>query len=479
METILWHDYETTGAIPSQDRPVQFAAIRTTLDLDVVDDPLMLYCQIPDDCIPSPMACLVTGISPQQANKQGVPETEFIRRIQAEMIQPGTCTAGYNSIRFDDEVTRYTLYRNFIDPYAREWKNGNSRWDIIDLVRLVYLLRPDTLHWPKKDNGAPSFRLEELTACNGIGHQDAHDALSDVHATIALARLIKERQPKVYEHYWKLRRKAFVSQQIDIPNKKPFLHVSSRFPAVRGCAAIMAPLVQLKSNPNAFIAFDLEADPHALLGQTTEELAKRVFSKKEDLPESVERIPLKLIHLNRSPVVLPVNTLSKERAAEFQIDLEACQEHWNNLLALDLSEIDFEKLFSFDESAHSETDPEQALYKAFIPDSDRKLADSIAQLLPDELRLADISFTDKRMQELLFRYRARNFPDSLLAEEQKRWRDWVITKLNYGEPYGEPIGKVLEEIDRLLEGKLDQRGIEVLKQLQSWLDSLRSKYAQA
>jgi|TARA_B110000483_G_scaffold243667_1_gene335167 exodeoxyribonuclease-1 len=479
METILWHDYETTGANPSQDRPVQFAGLRTNLDLQPVGDPLVIYCRIPDDCVPSPYACLVTGISPQLADEKGLNEPDFIQRIQAEMIKPNTCSAGYNSIRFDDEITRYTLYRNFVDPYSREWKNGNSRWDIIDMVRLVHCLRPDTLKWPKHENGNTSFRLEQLTAHNEIGHQTAHDALSDVEATIELARLIKSRQPKLYEHYWKLRRKKFVSDQLDIPAKKPFLHVSSRFPTSRGCAAVMAPLTTLKSNPNVFVAIDLTYDPEHLAALSSEELSKRVFSRSEDLPEGIKRIPLKLVHLNRSPVVLPVNMLSPARAAEFQIDLDLCQKHWHKLLELHLQGIDFEMLFSFSDAVGSTRDPEQALYDSFVPDSDRQLADSVHQMLPEERRLASLQFQDKRLQELLFRYRARNDFDSLLPVEQEDWRYWVHAKLEQGDPYGQTLEQVFQEIDQLLVEKEAVRDQEVLKQLQIWLHGLRSKYAQA
>lgn len=477
METILWHDYETTGISPSQDRAVQFAAVRTDLNLEVVDEPLVIYCKLADDCVPSPHACLVTGISPQTADKEGLIEPDFIRRIHSEMIEPETCTAGYNSIRFDDEVTRYSLYRNFIDPYAREWKAGNSRWDIIDMVRLVHLLRPETLVWPKNDNGDTSFRLELLTPANGIEHGSAHDALSDVEATIELARLIKNRQPKLYDHYWKLRRKNFVSQQLDISAHKPFLHVSSRFPSSRGCAGIMMPLAALKSNANAFIAIDLSVDPKQLAGLDNKNLAERIFSKSEDLPDGVDRLPIKLIHLNRSPVVLPVNMLSQSRAEEFGIDLELCQKHWHDFPETELDHFDFDEVFGFGDQ--SKQDPELALYEGFIPDSDRRIADSIHYMLPDELRQANLAFQDQRLQELLFRYRARNHPDSLSDEEKQSWHLWVKGKLEKGEPYGMPIDKCLAEIDQLLAESESETDKAILYQLQIWLHGLRSKYSQA
>ena len=477
MDTILWHDYETTGISPSQDRAVQFAAIRTDLELQQVDEPFSLFCKLADDCVPSPHACLVTGISPQTAEAQGLLEPEFVGRIYQEMMEPGTCGAGYNSIRFDDEVSRYSLYRNFFDPYAREWKNGNSRWDIIDMVRLVHLLRPETLNWPQNDDGSTSFRLELLTELNGIEHGAAHDALSDVQATIELARLIKTRQPKLYDHYWKLRRKNFVSQQLDIAAHKPFLHVSSKFRSSRGCAAIMAPLMALRSNANAFVAIDLSYNPEELAELSNEGIQKRVFSRTEDLPEGQERIPLKLVHLNRSPVVLPASMLVDTRAADFGIDLQACQANWQRLLSIDLEKLDFEQIFGF--KGEAEADAEIALYQDFIPDSDRRLADSIRHMLPDEIRLADPQFQDRRLQELLFRYRARNYPDSLTEEERATWRVWVGQKLAQGEPFGNSIDSVLTEIDQLMLERSDTRDQQVLKDLQIWLHNLRSKYAQA
>ena len=194
--SLYWHDYETFGVDPRRDAPVQFAGIRTDVELNLVGDPLVIFCRPPTDRLPSPEACLVTGITPQQAMAEGVCEAEFISAIHAELSIPGTCGVGYNTLRFDDEVTRNCLYRNFFDPYEREWRNGNSRWDIIDMVRLTAALRPDGIEWPLDAEGKPSFRLELLTQVNGISHRGAHDALADVHATIDLARLIKKRQPK-------------------------------------------------------------------------------------------------------------------------------------------------------------------------------------------------------------------------------------------------------------------------------------------
>ena len=197
--TFLWHDYETFGAVPRRDRPAQFAAIRTDAELNEIGEPIMLYCQPAPDYLPDPQACLITGITPQQCLERGVPEHEFAARSRRRSAQPGTIGVGYNTIRFDDEVTRFLFWRNLIDPYAREWQNDCGRWDLLDVVRMTYALRPDGIEWPRATTAARASGSKHLTRANGLVHEAAHDALSDVRATIALARLIRQRQPKLFD----------------------------------------------------------------------------------------------------------------------------------------------------------------------------------------------------------------------------------------------------------------------------------------
>ncbi len=272
-QTFYWHDYETFGTDPSRDRPVQFAGLRTDADLNVIGEPLVIFAKPAPDQLPHPEACLITGITPQQALKEGVTEAEFIARIHAELAVPNTCGVGYNSLRFDDEVTRYTLYRNFYDAYEREWKNGNSRWDIIDMVRTAYALRPDGINWPRREDGLPDFRLESLTAANGIAHEAAHDALSDVYATIAMARLIREKQPKLYDYVLNHRSKQAVLAQIDMAAVKPLLHVSGMFGGANSNIGLIVPLAPHPGNKNKIIAFDLSKNPQVLFDLSPQRLA--------------------------------------------------------------------------------------------------------------------------------------------------------------------------------------------------------------
>jgi len=434
QNTLYWHDYETWGEVPAVDKPSQFAGIRTDEELNILGEPLMIYCKPAADLLPKPEACLITGLVPQVAAERGLHEYEFIAAIHAQLSRPGTCGVGYNSIRFDDEVTRYTLYRNFYDPYEREWRNGNSRWDIIDMVRMTRALRPEGIEWPNYEDGRPCFKLEMLSKANNLKHEAAHDALSDVYATIAVAKLIKTKQPKLYDYAYRLRDKRFVASLIDIDSHKPLLHISSRFPAENGNAALVLPLMMHPTNKNSVIAFNLGTDPQALLTLPVDELRLRLFTRTEDLPEGVERLALKEIHFNKTPMVLPPSMLDDSTAQRLAIDKQVCEQHWQTLCNLNLSEQQalqqkLYQLYTAQEFAEK-TDPEQMLYNGFFDEQDKKLMTLVRHASPEVLANEAFNFRDARLTEMLFRYRARNFPASLSLEEQQRWQafcHWRLT----------------------------------------------------
>jgi len=478
-DTFYWHDYETFGADPSRDRPVQFAGLRTDLDLNPVGEPLVLYARPADDFLPQPQACLVTGISPQLALERGVPECEFIDRILQELALPGTCGAGYNSLRFDDEVTRYTLYRNFHDPYAREWQNGNSRWDIIDLLRTANALRPEGIEWPLREDGLPSFRLEDLTAANGISHEAAHDALSDVRATIALARLVRERQPRLYDYVLNHRDKRSAQALLDIATMKPVLHVSGMFGAQRHNIALVAPLALHPVNRNEVICFDLDADPAPLFELEPEQLRELLFSRAENLPEGLERPGLKTVHINRCPVLVTAKMADPATAERLGISGPRCRQH---LAALRDFRTRDHKAFNekvqavfAGRSFEPVSDPDRMLYSGgFFSERDKQVMDDVRSSSPEELAQASFPFEDARLPEMLFRYRARNFPQSLSAEELARWDEYRFARLT--EPEGGAsicMDEYQATIEQLLaSGELDAAQQTLMRQLLDYCDTL-------
>ncbi len=444
QNTIYWYDFETFGSDPRRDRASQFAGIRTDENLELVGDPLVMYCKPANDFLPDPMSCVITGITPQKAKAEGIEEAEFIRRIHEEFSIANTCVAGYNNIRFDDELTRQLLYRNFYDPYEREWKNGNSRWDIIDMVRLCAATRPEGIEWPKKEDGSNSFRLENLTVANDIEHGSAHDALSDVMATIALAKLVKQQQPKLFDYAYQLRDKKKVAAEIDLKTRKPVLHVSVMYPASQGCLALVMPICAHPRNSNGVIVYDLRQDPKAWKNAGIEEIRERVYTPSAELPPGLERVPLKTIHLNKCPIVTSPAVLSPERAREFEIDLDRCRANWHELQ-------NDENIFSrvravFDEDfQEQETDPDFMIYSGgFFPDSDRALFKVIRNTPAKDLARLDLPFRDQRLYDMLFRYRGRNYPQTLSAEESQDWLEYRREKL-LSAPVQERFGQGLAE----------------------------------
>lgn len=486
-QTFLWHDYETFGADPRRDRPSQFAAIRTDAEFNEIGEPLELFCKPADDFLPHPQACLITGITPQQARRRGLPEAEFAGRIEAAMSEPGTCALGYNSLRFDDEVSRHLFYRNLLDPYAREWQNGNSRWDLIDVVRAFHALRPEGIEWPTRDDGAPSFRLEDLTAANGIAHAGAHDALADVRATIALARLLRERNPRLFDYLLGLRGKRAVSRQLDLPGRKPMLHISRRYPASRGCSALVMPIAEHPTNPNGVIVFDLSTDPAPLLELTPEQIRARVFVSNDDLAEGAERIPLKVIHINKCPVLFPAGALKDtagprrgeygEIVERLGLDLAACREHWARLAARPEVAARVAEVFAAPPPEPPQ-DPDLMLYAGgFFSPTDRQQMQRVRETDPWDLVGARFAFQDPRLEEMLFRYRARSYPETLESEEQARWEAFRWERMNDPAVAGLTLKGFAREIERLNGAALEDRERQILEELVMHVEAMMPSQA--
>ncbi len=469
--SFFWHDYETFGRVPRRDRPAQFAGVRTDAELNEIGPPLMLYCRPADDFLPDPESCLLTGILPQTCLQQGVPEHEFAKAIEDQLALPGTVGVGYNTIRFDDEVTRFLFWRNLIDPYAREWQNDCGRWDLLDVVRCAYALRPEGIEWPKHEDGRPSFKLEHLSAANGLLHEAAHDALSDVRATIGLAKRVRDQQPKLFEFCLRLRKKEAVWAEIGVG--KPFLHISGMYGVERGCIALVWPLAPHPTNKNELIVWDLSVDPSELLTLNADAIRARMFVRQDELPEGMSRLPIKTVHVNKSPVVIGnLKTLSPAMAEKWGLDIEQGQRHAQVLIEKGRL---LDGLWSdvFKRDALPPQDVDEDLYGGFVSNDDRRALQRVRALTPEQLaeRAAQgkLAFGDHRLDELVFRWRARNFPQFLSEEEAQRWQAHRAERLS-----GEALAAFAERIDALGQAlpEDDERGQDILGALYDYAEQI-------
>ncbi|MDT0133413.1 MULTISPECIES: exodeoxyribonuclease I [Providencia] len=463
------HDYETFGKRPALDRPAQFAGVRTDLDFNIIEEPEVFYCSPADDYLPQPEAVMITGITPQVALSQGVNEAEFAKRIHAAFSVPNTCIMGYNNIRFDDEVTRNIFYRNFYDPYAYSWQQGNSRWDLLDTLRACFALRPEGMQWPENEDGLPSMRLEHLTKANGVAHENAHDAMSDVLATINMAKLLKAAQPRMFDYFYQLRNKNKISQLIDIVEITPLVHVSGMFGALRSYVSLVAPLAWHPDNKNAVIMCDLSADISPLIELDVQQLRTRLYTPKAELAGE-SPVPVKLVHINKCPILAPEKTLRPEDAQRTGVDCDLCMRNLETLRKAPDIRNKLIELFSEPQVFAESDDVDTQIYNGFFSPSDRSTMDIIRETSPQNLPALELSFEDKRMKELFFRYKARNYPATLSYDEQQRWLQHRRDYFNE-----ERLTDYMQQIQQLLvEHQHDEKRCQQLKALINYARDLAS-----
>ncbi|MFZ2648476.1 MAG: exodeoxyribonuclease I [Burkholderiaceae bacterium] len=472
--SFFWHDYETFGVNPRRDRPAQFAGVRTDMALNEIEAPVMHYCRPAPDFLPEPEACVLTGILPQTCLEKGLREAAFADTVHAQLAQPGTVGVGYNSIRFDDEVTRFLFWRNLLDPYAREWQNECGRWDLLDAMRCAYALRPGGIEWPQHADGKVSFRLEDLARANGLVHETAHDALSDVRATIALARRLKSGQPKLWDFCLRLRKKNEVLKEMALAQDQglPFLHVSGRYGVERGCIAVVWPLAPHPTNKNEVIVWDLSADPSELFTLGTKAIRERLFSAPDALPPGVVRLPIKTIHLNKSPIVIGnLNTLAPPMAAKWQIDVDQARRHAEVAARRAGSMAGIWPAVYERDASDGDIDVDEDLYGAFIGDEDRRSLQRLRALPAAQLVSKRPALADPRLEELLFRFRARNFSASLDPADRKRWVHHCARRLHEGASGAMTLAAFQGRVDALGHGA-DERCRKILGALLDYAQAI-------
>jgi len=470
------------------DRPAQFAGMRTSTNLQPLGDGSNLYCQPAADYLPDPQACLIHGITPQYCYQNGQAEAAFANAIEQLLTVPGTISIGYNSMKFDELVTRFLFWRNLIDPYAHTWSNRCARWDLLNAVRAAWALRPSSLNWPRDEDGRVSLKLERLTEANGIAHGKAHNAEADVAATIELARLLRQNAPRLFEFCLLLHKKSAVCKQIGWPysgEPRPFLHVSGMYGTALRYMAIVWPLAELPGRKNELIVWDLRHSPVELADLSADEIRKRLFTKSDNLSPGEERLPIKTIHLNQSPVVVAqLKTLPEAEAIDADIDREQIDAHTCQAVELQRKLSDRElwtQVYKQTQSTEAltneedKTDVDRALYQGFLPNEDKKTLAELRGCPPHDLVNRRPSFTDGRLEELFFRYRARNFSDSLQAPESTRWKDLRISRLQHGTGGSRTIAACKDSLEKMFDAATedgDAHAQEILDALATYVDEL-------
>lgn len=464
-KTFFFYDLETSGLSARDDRVMQFAGQRTSLDLEPIGEPYNILVALNDDTLPSPDALMVTGITPQQTVDEGYTEAQFAKLLDEEIFTPDTIAVGFNSIRFDDEFVRHLFWRNFFDPYAWTWKDGRSRWDLLDVVRMTRALRPEGIEWPVVD-GKATNRLELITKLNGIDHFKAHDALSDVEALIAVTGLIKEKQPQLYGYLLNMRDKNEIKKLVNLEEKQPFVYVSGRYAAEFQKATVAFPLTSGR-NGNV-IVYDLRHDPTPFLKLDVKALEKIFYTPWEDRKkEGYQAIPVKELQYNRAPAVAPLGVLEQEGGWEkISLDAETVAKHKSLLLSSPAFAENIRSLIEKRPEFQKSPDPEAQLYDGFLASNDTIGVEKVRTA--SEERLADLhpDFNDERLPGLLLHYKARNFPRTLAEDEVVAWDEWR------GQRLARQLPGFVQRLHALAATTEDESKQFVLQELQLWAESI-------
>ncbi len=225
-----------------------------------------------------------------------------------------------------------------------------------------------------------------------------------------------------------------VFEQMDVAGMTPLVHVSSRYPASQHCLTLIAPLALHPARPGEVIVYDLRFDPAELIALDEEDIADRMFTSRADLPEGVERIALRTVRANRAPALAPLSVLKGADLARLQLDPERCLAHADTLRAAVGVREKVQRLFQQAAAMPPAQDPELALYDGFLPDADKRLLAEVRSTPPEQLATRAFAFRDPRYAELLFRYRARNWPHTLDADERARWDAFRRDRLTRSTP---------------------------------------------
>lgn len=464
-QTFFFYDLETSGLNAREDRIMQFAGQRTDMELNPVGEPYNVLVKLNDDTLPSPDAILVTGISPQQTVADGYTEAEFAKILQEEVFIEDTIAVGFNNIRFDDEFMRALFWRNFYDPYEWCWKDGRSRWDMLDVVRMTRALRSDGIEWPVDAEGKATNRLELLTKLNGVDHLKAHDALSDVEATIAVARLIKDKQPQLFEYLLKLRDKKEVLKLVNLDDKKPFVYTSGRYDAEHEKTTVAFPLTQGR-NSN-IVVYDLRYDPSPFVGMNQKELAALMFASWEERKkEGFQKLPVKEMQYNRSPAVAPLGVLEQADGwSRIHLDKGTIENHKAALLSAPQFAENIRTLLEGRPEFKKLPDAEGQLYDGFVDGKDKIRIEAVRNAESDILADFNPEFNDERLAPLLLRYKARSFPDTLTESEMAEWETWRAERIK------KQLPSFMKSLERLAMTS-DESQQFLLQELQLWAESI-------
>lgn len=412
-QTLLFYDVETTGLNKCFDQVLQFAAIRTDLDLNEISRH-EIQIKRNHDIVPSPHAIITHHIG--MSNMQtGTLEVEAIQEIHHLLNQAGTISLGYNTLGFDDELLRFSFYRNLLTPYTHQYANQCGRMDIYPLTVLYYLFNHGALNWPSI-NGTISLKLEHIAHANNLMTGPAHNALIDVEATLALAKRLK-----INEKMWEYACGYFHKQtDIERGDRLPIcletedrlfrdaLIVSAKFSARNNFIAPVISLGQHKHYKNQTLW--LRLDTEELSKTNNNNIAETTYAIRKKMGEQVIVLP---------PEERYCQHMSSDRLKMALGNKKRLLENKKLLCAI----ADYYQHYKYPFIPHVDIDADLYNQPFSTPYEDKQYRDFHAAKLTEKALFARKISKELRKKQAL-RILGRHYPSLLSEQEQASFTDY-------------------------------------------------------
>ena len=295
--SFVFYDTETTGLNTFFDQILQFGAIRTDHELREMER-FEIRCRLLPHVVPAPQALLTNGLGVEQLTDPALPSHyDMTRDIKAKLDEWSPAVfIGHNSMWFDETLLRQAFYQTLHDPYLTN-TNGNCRLDSLPILQAVNFFQPGILSVPVGEKGRPVFKLDQLAPANGFPHDDAHDAIGDVEATLHLCRLLSERAAGYWSNFVRFAPKAAVLDFIEA--NEVFSFTASFYGKTHSWM-----VTALGPNPGydaEWFVFDLSNDPEAFAALADDGLDARLAASPK---------PVRRLRSNAGPCILPCEDIS-------------------------------------------------------------------------------------------------------------------------------------------------------------------------
>ena len=456
--SLVFYDTETTGTDTAFSQILQFGAIRTDAELNIIDR-FEIRSQLQPHIVPSPGAMAVTGVTVKQLTDTTLPTHYQMMKAIREKLRSWSPAIflGYNSLNFDEHLLRQAFYQTLHPLYLTN-TDGNSRIDILRLLHATHLFVPDAIVIPVKENGNPIFKLDQIAPHNGFAHEKAHDAMADVEATIHMCRLVREHAPQLWESFNRFSKKKAVTEYTF---SEPIFSLSE-FNYGRPYSSLVTAIgIHPKRNTDIFV-FDLAIDPSLLAAMPPE----RHASQLKKTPK-----PIRVIKSNACPTMRPAGeapALAEARA----LGMDELTRRANVLKSdATLRSALIEAYLSIgDDEEEPSQHIEHQIYDGFYSSGDQEKLDAFHLAEWEKRPCLSSQLEDKRLRQISSRLIYFERPD-LLDQVAKQGYDIAIAKRLLADETTVPwltLPKAIAEIEHLIE-KADESKLDHLNEHREYL----------